>query len=124
MTYRIAVSSTDGKVVNQHFGKTEWFYIVEADPDEPEQMKCIEMRRVEAFCEGGNHDEQRLEQAVKCIDDCQYVLVSRIGNPAAQAIEAKGLRVFEIPGIIQESVQEMFHYIELQNMIQGFIANR
>lgn len=124
MKYRIAVSSTDGKVVNQHFGKTELFYVVEADSEELEKMKCVEMRRVKAFCEGGDHDEQKLEQAVQCIDDCQYVLVSRIGDPAAQAIEARGIHVFEIPGIIQESVKEMFHYIELQSMIKGFIADR
>ena len=118
MKTRIAVASTDGKVVNQHFGKAEVFYILEADTEGRIWWDLKEIRQVNAFCEGGEHQDDRLEEAVSRIADCEYVLVSKIGYRAANVLEAKGIRVFELPGMISESVEEMLNYIEIQNMIR------
>lgn len=120
MKYRVAVASTDGKVVNQHFGRAEEFYIIEVDLAGPDTLRCIEKRKVNVVCEGGDHDDKRLEEAISGIDDCGYVIVSRIGNRAEQKAESHGIRVFELPGIIQESVTEMINYLEIQNMIKDF----
>ena len=46
MAYRIAVASTDGIVVNQHFGHAERFHIVELDA-ETEKYEYTETRKVE-----------------------------------------------------------------------------
>jgi predicted Fe-Mo cluster-binding NifX family protein len=117
MRERIAIASTDGKVVNQHFGKAEVFYIVEADREKHDEIELKEIRKVQALCEGGEHSEERLCKAIEQIADCQYVLVSRIGYRAQRALEAVGLQVFELPGIITESVNEMQNYLEIQNLI-------
>lgn len=120
--YRIAVASTDGKVVNQHFGRAEVFYIVEAEPDG--SFSCLEKREVSAFCEGGDHDDARLKNAIEKIKDCPFVMVSRIGSRAERALEEYGIHVFELPGIIEESVKEMVNYLEIQNMIGSFAKNK
>lgn len=122
MKYRIAVASTDGKVVNQHFGRAEEFYIIEADGEGG--FSCLEKRQVSAFCEGGDHNDARLKRAVEKIRDCPYVMVSRIGNRAERALEEYGIHVFELPGIIEESVREMVNYLEIQNMIGNFAKNK
>ena len=118
--YRIAVASTDGKVVNQHFGRAEEFYIIEVDSSNPDTLRCIEKRSVSAFCEGGDHDDKRLEEAISGIADCGYVIVSRIGSRAERRVESHGIKAFELPGIIQESVREMINYLEIQNIINNF----
>lgn len=121
MNYKIAVASTDGKVVNQHFGKAEEFYILEAD--EEGSFVCLEIRKVRPVCEGGEHNDIQLKEAIKNLQDCPYVLVSRIGNRAEIALDAAGIRVFELPGIISDSVVEMVKYLEIQNMISSYKKN-
>lgn len=124
MRTKIAVASTDGKVVNQHFGKADVFYIIEVETEDREQFELKEVRRVNAFCEGGEHDDDRLDEAIEQIADCGYVLVSRIGYRAANAVESRGIKVFELPGIIRESVEEMLNYIEIQNMMEELASMR
>lgn len=119
MKCKIAVASTDGKVVNQHFGKAQVFYILRADTTEMRKIEVTEMRRVNALCEGGEHNDARLEEAVQRVKDCQYILVSRIGWRAEKALEAAGIQVFELPGIISESVEELLKYVEIQEMIHN-----
>lgn len=122
MKTRIAVASTDGKVVNQHFGRADVFYIIEADMESRAQFELKEIRQAAAFCEGGEHRDDRLDEAVKRIADCEYVLVSKIGYRAAVALETVGVKVFEIPGIIRESIEKMLNYIEIQEMINGLAS--
>lgn len=117
MKEKIAIASTDGKVVNQHFGKAEMFYIVETDRKTQDEIKLKEIRQVQALCEGGEHTDERLGKAIEQIADCKYVLVSRIGYRAQQALEAAGIQVFELPGIIGESVKELLNYLEIQEFI-------
>lgn len=118
MSYRVAVASTDGKVVNQHFGKAEKFYILEAD--EEGSFACLEIRKVNPVCEGGEHNDTQLEEAIKNLQDCPYVLVSRVGNRAEIALDVAGIRVFELPGLISDSVVEMVKYLEIQNIIHSY----
>ena len=58
-TFRIAVASSDGIVVNNHFGRAKTFYIYEKSSDETERL--IEKREVIPICECANHDEIKLK---------------------------------------------------------------
>lgn len=117
MKYRIAIASTDGKVVNQHFGRAEEFYIVEADSSNM-VFEYRETRKTNPVCKGGDHDDDKLEEAAKRLEDCQYILVSKIGYRAQGILEQKEIGVFELPGMISESVMKLLSYIEIQNMMQ------
>lgn len=120
MKCKIAVASTDGKVVNQHFGKAKIFYVIEADMEQKDQFEVVEIRQTSAFCEGGEHSDERLKKAIQKVRDCDYLLVSRIGYRAESEVESAGIRVFELPGVIHESVKELLDYIEIQEMIHKF----
>lgn len=124
MKYRVAVASTDGKVVNQHFGKADIFYIFEVDTEKAESFELTEIRQTDAVCEGGEHSEKRLEEAIQRIKDCAYVLVSRIGYRAENALTAVGIQAFELPGIISESLDELLKFIEIQAMIREFSGGK
>jgi predicted Fe-Mo cluster-binding NifX family protein len=116
--YLIAVATSDEIVINQHFGRAKKFLIIALD--EENQMYRIEKREVTPVCEGGDHNEKRLEETVKLFTDCKYVLVSRIGRGAACVLERFGIIPMELPGIIEESIQKLITYEELQKLIENY----
>ena len=116
--YLVAAASSDGIVVNNHFGKAGLFYIYEVDDEG--NTKCIENRRLTPVCEGGNHDENRLKENLEKLKDCKYILVSRIGNGAAMMAEKFGITPMELPGIIAESIEELIKYRKIQNLFSAY----
>jgi len=117
MSYKIAVASTDGKVVNQHFGKADHFYIIEVDDEN--NYKQIELRKLPPVCQGGDHDDGAIQRSVKSLSDCQYVLVSRIGQRAENELEGQGISVYIIPDMIDDALNKLISYVEINNMIDN-----
>ncbi len=114
MKYRIAVASSDGIVVNQHYGRASLFRIYDVLSNNTIQL--VEIREVVPVCQGGSHDNDRLKKNIEHLLDCNYVLVSRIGQEAATLVEQEGIIPMELPGIIEESVQKLIAYEEIQNL--------
>lgn len=117
--YKIAVASSDGIVVNSHFGRAEDFLIYRLEIDNENDCwlkEFIELRKVAPVCQGGNHDDNRLQETAKLFSDCKYVLVSRIGQGATFALEGKGITPMELPGMIDESIEKLIVYEKLQSL--------
>lgn len=112
--YRVAVASSDGKVVNQHFGKSEVFYIYQIDNDNKPHL--LEKREVTAVCHGGSHDTDMMLQNIQALKDCKYLLVSRIGDAAANMVTAQGITPMELPGFIDESIEKLTIYEQIENL--------
>ena len=117
MSYKIAVASTDGKVVNQHFGKADQFYIIEVSDES--RYELIELRKLPPVCQGGDHDDDAIQRNVKSLSDCQYVLVSRIGQRAENELEGQGISVYIIPDIIEDALNKLISYVEISSMIDN-----
>ncbi|MGI6108435.1 MAG: NifB/NifX family molybdenum-iron cluster-binding protein [Eubacteriaceae bacterium] len=118
---KIAAASTDGKLVNQHFGKTDIFYILNAD-EESGSIELEEERHVVPVCSNGDHEDNRLTETIQQISDCQYVLVSRIGGRAGQKLERQGITACELPGIITESVDKLLRYTKVQRLLEQAVT--
>ncbi len=118
MNYKIAVASTDGKVVNQHFGRAEVFYIVEADSGGM-TFTYEESRKTVPVCRGQEHDELQLKDLAAMLKDCDYILVSRIGAGARAALDQINIEVFELPGYIEYSIRKLLAFIEVQKSLCG-----
>lgn len=114
--YKVAVASTDGIVVNSHFGKAATFYIYENHPED-DSWKLVERRLVPPVCDGGEHDDTRLQEQAERFLDCKYILVSRIGAGAEHALEANGIHPLELSGLITESLKQLVVYEKLQQLI-------
>lgn len=114
---KIAAASTDGIVVNQHFGRADKFFILETDEDTAE-FTLLEERSTVPVCHGGDHSDTQMKEAVQNLSDCQYVLVSRIGMRARNELETLGITAFEIPGMIEESVDKLIRYIKVQKLLE------
>ena len=117
MSYKIAVASTDGKVVNQHFGKADQFYIIEVNNES--RYELIELRKMPPVCQGGDHDDDAIQRNVKTLSDCQYVLVSRIGQRVENELEKHGISVYVIPDMIEDALNKLISYVEINNMINN-----
>ncbi len=105
MSYRIAVASSDGKVVNQHFGHTRQFLVFEVEADGKWSFK--EMRNTEPACGVNEHSTSSMSQAVGLLSDCRAVIVSQIGFGARQALGEKGIQAYEMPVLIHSALKEV-----------------
>lgn len=108
MSYRVAVASTDGKVINQHFGRAEKFYII--DVEDSGEYRYLETREACAACQGGTHAEDLLVRNAELLSDCKYVLVSQIGPGAEYALSKKGITAFAVANYIDEAVKKLIQY--------------
>lgn len=112
--YKVALASSDGIVINRHFGRAETFYIYEVI--ETGKYRLLEKRTVTPVCNGGEHNDDELRNNICRLEDCKYILAGRIGPGAANVIEKSGIIPMELPGMIEESIGKLFTYEQLQNL--------
>jgi len=108
MEFRVAVASSDGKVVNTHFGRASSFLIF--DQLEDESYELIERREVTPLCQGHEHDEDDLQSLLSTLSDCQGVLVSRIGVEADLALRCQGQQAYIITDFIPSALRTLTEY--------------
>ena len=111
--YLIAVASSDGIVVNNHFGHAKIFYIYEVFDD---KIEFKEIREVTPVCQTGEHDDERLNENAERFADCDYILASKIGDGAAVVLESKGVIPYQIPGIINESIDKLIRFEKVNKL--------
>jgi nitrogen fixation protein NifB len=88
----IAVATKGGGRVNEHFGHAKEFQVYEATAS---GVKFIGHRRVDLYCQGGFGDEERLETAIRALNDCTAVLVAKIGGCPKHALLKAGIEPVE-----------------------------
>ncbi|ATW28009.1 NifB/NifX family molybdenum-iron cluster-binding protein [Candidatus Formimonas warabiya] len=107
MSFRVAAASSDGKFINQHFGRASQFYIFEIRDD---QYHFVELRKNVPPCGGGEHDEDTLRKSVNLIGDCRVVLVNQIGPGAASVLNSRGIQSFRVQNFIEEALEKLISY--------------
>lgn len=99
---RIAVVSTDGINVDEHFGKAEKFIIYDI---EDAKIAKVEERDTTPLSVGDpDHpfDPDRFEAATKAISDCQKVVVTQIGDVPKSKLKEKGVDAVVFQGAIND----------------------
>jgi predicted Fe-Mo cluster-binding NifX family protein len=110
MSWRIAVTSADGVLINQHFGHAQWFFIIDVERDGSSTV--AEKRDVTPWCRSDNHgdSEPGAGSIADSIPDCIAVLTAQIGPPARKKLELAGIAVFEEPAKIEDAVRKLAAY--------------
>ncbi len=88
----MAVATTGGGVINQHFGHAKEFLVYEASP---EDVRFIGTRKTDLYCSGGNtcgDAETTLERTIKTLAGCEAVLCSKIGFEPWERLEQAGIQ--------------------------------
>lgn len=107
---KFAVGTSDGKVVNAHFGRTPMFLIYDISK---ESIEKIEVRENEPGCSNLNEPKGTMENTITLIGDCDYVVVSQIGKPMVQRLEQSGIRALVIRDFIDDALIEMQKYVSV-----------
>lgn len=87
----MAVATSGGGVINQHFGHAREFLVYEASSD---GVRFIGHRRAEQYCEGDTtcgDGETVLQRTIKSLEGCEVVLCSKVGYEPWAQLEAAGI---------------------------------
>jgi predicted Fe-Mo cluster-binding NifX family protein len=98
---RIAVVSTDGLNVDEHFGKAERFLIYETR----NMGSPVEERASETLSVGDpkhSFDDQKFNRITALLHDCKKVYVTRIGNAPKTRLEEIGIEPVIFHGAITD----------------------
>ncbi|MDR2648494.1 MAG: dinitrogenase iron-molybdenum cofactor biosynthesis protein [Clostridiales bacterium] len=104
MGMRVAVATTDGKVINEHFGRASAFYIMEADAS---GHSFVEKRETAPVCGDGGHEDTDMDALIDLLSDCEAVLASRVGPGAERALARRGITAYEIPLPVSEAMDRL-----------------
>jgi len=98
---RIAVCSSDGRMVDEHFGTTPQFLVLDLENDTP---KFVEKRANLPACHGSGHVGEAMANSIDTISDCQILLTVRAGPPVLARLAQKGIEVVQLTTSISEAV--------------------
>ena len=87
----IAVASTDGKEINQHFGHAERFLIYDVDGGE---VRLVKEKKVERYCSYDSDHSLRapiLRAIADALSGCGAVVCAQIGQAPQMEMESLGI---------------------------------
>ncbi|MFC3608332.1 nitrogenase cofactor biosynthesis protein NifB [Stutzerimonas tarimensis] len=88
----MAVATSGGGLINQHFGHAKEFLVYEASS---EGVRFISHRKVDQFCVGNDtcgEKESALSGSIRSLKGCEAVLCSKIGYEPWGDLEAAGIQ--------------------------------
>ncbi len=88
---KIAVASTDGVNVNQHFGLAEKFLIYEATPAAFNLLEELEVEPYSSGDKGHLFDQKRFSRVAEKISDCRKMFAVKIGEIPAAELKKMGI---------------------------------
>jgi predicted Fe-Mo cluster-binding NifX family protein len=121
VSFKVAVASSDGKFVNQHFGRANQFLIFEVRDDG--SYEFLTLRKNIPPCNSGESHDDLLTKTVDLISDCRAVLVSRVGSGAAEALGLRGIQPYVIPNFIEDSLKQLVLFRAKAGTIQDIFKS-
>ncbi len=88
----MAVATSGGGVINQHFGHAKEFLIYEASAND---VRFIGHRKVDLYCSGGDScgdAETALQRIIRILEGCEAVLCSKVGYEPWEQLEQAGIQ--------------------------------
>ncbi|HEY6007665.1 MAG TPA: NifB/NifX family molybdenum-iron cluster-binding protein [Geobacteraceae bacterium] len=99
---KIAVATSDGQNIDEHFGRAKTFRIFEVE--ESGAFSLVEERKIIPHCPGDSVVAHAADATVEKLVGVDAVLVNRIGPGAAKSLEARGIRVFALSGPVDRAL--------------------
>lgn len=102
MATRVALASRDGVVVHQHFGKATHFQIYDIKNGAAD---FVEVRQNTPSCSadgGESHD-----RVLSLLNDCQAVVVSRIGPGAIETLRAHHIKYYVFYDTVETALKQL-----------------
>jgi Uncharacterized conserved protein len=109
MKFKVAITTSDGKVINQHFGRCPEFTIAEVDGNTGE-WSFVEKRPVEPVCRDFSHDDEHIDRVAALLSDCPYLLTCRIGTYPSGVLQSYGITCLEAPEAVSDALERLYRY--------------
>ncbi|MDD2899203.1 MAG: NifB/NifX family molybdenum-iron cluster-binding protein [Desulfuromonadaceae bacterium] len=103
----IAVTSKDGKEINQHFGHAERFLIYDVENSD---AKLVDERKVERYCSFDPEHPLRghlLKSIADALTGCRAVVTAQMGEHPRSELEKLGVEPFVTSGPIKLTIVEL-----------------
>ncbi len=110
----IAVSSLEGVLINQHLGEADRFLIYALDA---ESQECVLVGSRTAPPAGGG--QERWKALADTLSDCRALLVNGAGDSPKKVMQANGIEVLVLEGIIEEAVYGIFTGQDLKHLMKS-----
>jgi nitrogen fixation protein NifB len=110
----IAVASLEGVLINQHLGEADRFLVYALDE---QKQSCSLVDSREAPPPGGG--KNRWEALADLLADCRAVLVNSAGDSPKSVLNAKGIDVMALEGVIEEAVYGVFTGQNLKHLMKS-----
>jgi nitrogen fixation protein NifX len=104
MAIRVAAATSDGKVINQHFGAARQFVILDIGETE---TTYVETRKTNSPGNQEGHNDDLLLNFVLLLSDCKLVLVSKVGPSAKSYLARQGIEVIECRELIDDAARKL-----------------
>ncbi|MDR2847674.1 MAG: hypothetical protein LBV39_01075 [Bacteroidales bacterium] len=93
MSYRIAIASSNGESVDQHFGQAQNFLIYQVGST---GVDFVEDREAQLTQSKTPHWEENLKRLVKLLEDCSAIFVLKIGARSSRYLQLHNISIFEV----------------------------
>lgn len=111
MATRVALASRDGIVVHQHFGKATHFQIYDINNGAAD---FVEVRENTPSCSADGAESH--ERVLSLLNDCQAVVISRIGPGAMQTLRMHHMKYYVFYDTIEIALKQL---IALDNLAES-----
>ena len=116
---RCAAATSDGYLVDQHFGRAKSFDVY--DIDGYGQCHFVETRKVQRACKGElGHSEDVLLGTARQLSDCVFVVVARIGAGALAALHEQGIEAYSLVAETEVALKKVWTYRQAQALVDSF----
>jgi nitrogen fixation protein NifX len=103
---KIAVASTDGKLIDLHFGDANRFLIFKILDGEGKFQEIREKTPMSI-----NNHQERWVASIDLIKDCKAVLCSKIGNEPTIELRKLGIKPIQLDCEVKEAVKECSEHL-------------
>lgn len=105
-TYRFAVASKSGVIVDTHFGHAREFYLYDYLDGE---VRFAGKRKVEQYCRGEEscgEKEDNIERIIAALNGCNGVIAMRIGMEPKRKLAQRGITPVNTYDMIEDAVKK------------------
>ncbi len=99
---QIAIATTDGLTVDEHFGRAKKFLVYNVTPT---IFDLVMEKVVEPYSTGQKDhtfDDGRLQKVATALSGCEKVFITKIGDEPAAALKEAGIEPVVYSGLIRD----------------------
>jgi nitrogen fixation protein NifB len=113
---KVAVATTDGVTINEHFGRASEFIVYDVNADGTyTQVEKITVKEL-----SGEDSHESLDDTVRLLEGVETVLAAQIGPKAVIALQIRGIIGFGIGGSVDSALKS---YAKRGRFVKNIVSN-